>query len=79
MIFYVDDNVKTSKDSEAAEDSYDTYIGAKLNFPDDDGNTVYIRVKKKVQNNDGQYLGVVNRNPFLDKRKYEVNYLDVCI
>ena len=72
----VDDYVNNAEDAEAAADSYDTYIGAELNFPDADGNVVYGRVKKRVQNNDGQAVGIVNRNPLLDTSKYEVEYFD---
>ena len=49
-ILDVDDYVNNSEDAEAAADSYDTYIGAELNFPYSDGNEVYGRVKKQVQN-----------------------------
>ena len=72
----IDDYVNNSEDAEAAEDSYDTYIGAGLNFPDADGNAVYRRVKKRVRNYGGQSVGVVNCNPLLDMSKYEVEYLD---
>ena len=42
----VDNYVNNAKDAEAAADSYDTYISAQLNFPDDDDNAVYGRVNK---------------------------------
>ena len=70
----VDDYVKNAEDAEASSDSYDTYIGADLNLPDANGNAVYGRVKKRVRNNYGQSVGVVNRNPLLDTSKYEVDY-----
>ena len=45
---------------------HDIYIGADLNFPDADWNSVYGSIKKWVWNNDGQAVGVVIRNLFLD-------------
>ena len=42
----VDDYVNNAEDAEAAADSYDTYIGAELNFPDADGNAVYTDVSR---------------------------------
>ena len=65
----VDDYVKNAEDAEAAADSYETYIGAELNFPDSDGNALYVRVKKRFRKYDGQDVGVVNWNPFLDTSK----------
>ena len=72
----VDDNVNNAEDSEAAVDSFETYIGAELKLPDADRNSVYGRIKKKVRNNDVQAVVVVNWNPSLDTSKYEVEYLD---
>ena len=66
----VDDYVKNSKDAESSADSYDTYIGADLNFPDANRNTVYGRVDKRVRNDDVQDLGVVIQNPLPDTIKY---------
>ena len=68
----LDDYVNNSEDAEAAADSYDTYIGVNLNLPDLDVNSVYGRAKKRVQNNDGQSVGVVNWKPLLATSKYEV-------
>ena len=42
----VDDYVNNAENAEAAADSYDTYIGAELNFPDADGNAVYTDVSR---------------------------------
>ena len=42
----VDDYVNNAEDAEAAADSYDTYIGAELNFLDADGNAVYTDVSR---------------------------------
>ena len=72
----VNDHVNNDKDSEAAADSYYTYIGADLNFPDADGNAVYGRVKKLVRNDYGQAIGVINRIPLLDTSKYKVDYFE---
>ena len=72
----MDDYVKNVEDSEAAADSYDTYIGAELNFQDADRNAVYGCVKKQVWNDDGQAVGAVNQNPLINSIKYEVEYLD---
>ena len=47
-----------------------------MNLPDADRNAVYGCVKKIVQNDDGQAVGVVNWNPLLDTSKYKVEYLD---
>ena len=65
----VDNYVNNAEDSEAVVGSYETYIGAELNFPDSDGNAVYGHAKKRVRNNDDQSVGVVNRNPLLDMSK----------
>ena len=65
-ILYVDDYVNNSEHAKSAADSYDTDIGADLNFPYVDGNAVYGSVKKQVCNYDGQAVGVVNQNPLLD-------------
>ena len=75
----VDDYVNNDKDAESAADSYYTYIGEELNFPDAEENAVYGRAKKWVRNDDGQAMDALNRNPFLDTIKYEVEYLDGCI
>ena len=47
-----------------------------MKFPDAYGNAVYGRVKKRVRNDAGQAVDIVNKNLFLDKSKYEVDYLD---
>ena len=72
----VDDYVNNTQDSEAAEDSYETYISAEMNYPDVNINAVYEPVKKRFWNDDSQSLGVINRNPLLDTSKYEVDCLD---
>ena len=41
------DYVNNDKDAKAAAYPYDTYIGAEMNFPDADGDSLYRRVKKK--------------------------------
>ena len=71
----MDDYWNNYEDAEAAEDSYDTYIITDLNLPDADGNEVCGRVKKRFRNDDGQAVDVVNRNPLIDRIKYEVEYL----
>ena len=68
--------VNNYKDAEAALYSYDTYIGVDLRFPDDNRNALYELFKKRVWNDDGQAIGVVNQNLWLDMSKYKVEYLD---
>ena len=70
------DYVNNSKYAEAAADTYDTYIGPDLNFPDANGNALNGSVKIRFRNNYGQAVGVVNQNPLLDTSKYDVEYLD---
>ena len=68
--------VKNDKNSDGVADSYDTYIGSEKNFPYANGNAVYGSVNKRVWNDDGQDVGVVIWNLFIDTSKYEVDYLD---
>ena len=72
----VDDYLYNAEDVEAASYSYDTYISVELNFPDFYRNSVYRRVKKRVQNNYGQAVAIINHNPLLDMIKYKVDYLE---
>ena len=71
-----DEYVNNSLNAEAAADSYYTYIRADLYFPYADENAVYGCFNKLVQNDYGQAVDVVNRNPLIDRSKYEVEYLD---
>ena len=66
----VDDYANNSEDAEAASYLYDTYIGVELKSPDDNGNAIYGHVNKRVWDDDGQAVGVVNHNPLIDTSKY---------
>ena len=57
----MDEYVNNAYNSEAAADSYDTYIRADLYFPDANGNAVYGCVKKRVCNDYGQAVDVINQ------------------
>ena len=62
-------------DAASSYDSYETYMIAELNFPDSYGNPVWGVVRKRVRNNYGEPVSVVNQNPLIDTSKYEVQYL----
>ena len=72
----MDEYVNNAQNAEAAIDSYDNYIRADLHFPDANGNAVYGCVKKRVCNDYGRAVDIVNCNPLIDRSKYEVEYLD---
>ena len=72
----VDEYLNNATHGYSAADSYETYIGVELNFPDSDGNPVRVVVRKRINNNDGDPVGVVRRNPILNTSRYEVQYLD---
>ena len=72
----VDEYVNNATDAEAAADSYDTYIGAGLKFPDLGVNPVWGVVRKRIRNNFGNPVHVLNHNPLINTIKYEVQFLD---
>ena len=47
-----------------------------MNFLDSDGNPVRGIVRKRIRNNEGDTVSVVNRNTLIDTIKYEVQCLD---
>ena len=70
-----------SKDIPHQENVYNsdlpTYIGMELGLPRGEDNQLqFAKVKKQVLDEDGNPIGTPNKNPILDARKYEVEYLD---
>ena len=57
--FYLDTNDRNN------EDIFDSYIGAEILLPDQDGNKKMAKVIKKVKGNDGNTVGTRHNNPML--------------
>ena len=72
---------KVSDDSiPEADDQYgevDNYINMKLNLHRGGGDEIeYAEVKRRAIDRDGKPIGKSNKNPILDTRAYEVEYID---
>ena len=53
------------------------YIGMELGLPRGQDNELHFaKVKRQVVDEEGNPLGTPHKNPILDARKYEVEYLD---
>jgi hypothetical protein len=60
---------------EYTPDAYDNYLNAELLLPEGD-NKVRARVVKRAKGEDGNPIGLYNRNPLLDSREYTVEFPD---
>ena len=64
-------------DSEPTVDSYDPYLNMEVGMPrGDDDNLVHATVKRRVTDEEGNPIGKANKNPILDNRLYEVEFID---
>jgi hypothetical protein len=59
-----------------SEEAYGKYINARLMIPDASGISRKATVKKRVRDNDGNYVGHANNNPVLDSALYEIEFED---
>jgi len=80
---YQDDEEGTPKHAPDAEDlvtpeDYDNYVGAHVNLPVGDA-MLYGNVKKRARDAHGNPFGKSNKNPILDTRLYEVEFVDGTI
>ena len=75
-MLYVDEYLNIATNAETSSDSHDIYIGAELNFLGSFWNPIRSIVRKRIIKNDGKTISVVNHNPLLYTRKYELQYLD---
>lgn len=68
-------------DESAKETFFDYFVNMELGLPrgDIDGELEFATVKKRAVGEDGEPIGVHHKNPFLDTRKYEVEYRDGTI
>ena len=53
---------------------YDNYINMELALDQRVEKPEYVRVKKRLKENQGQPIGIESDNPILDTRMYEVEY-----
>jgi hypothetical protein len=76
---YQDPGVKDA-DDETREPSPaimdEDYLRMELALPRDGDGPVLARVKKRLKDNNGKPIGVANKNPILDTRVFEVEFLD---
>ena len=54
------------------KDIFDSYIGAEILLPNQDGNKKMIKVIKRVKGNYGNKMGTRHNNPMLDTSEYNV-------
>ena len=58
----------------------DNYVNMEVNLPrGKEGEIEYARVKKRALDRDGRPIGKCNKNPILDTRAYEIEYVDGTI
>ena len=58
------------------EDIFDSYLGAEILLPDQDGNKKMAKVIKQVKGNNGNPVGTRHNNPMLDTSEYTVEMSD---
>ena len=64
-------------DGEPTVDSYDPYLNMEVGIPrGEDDNLLHATVKRRVTDQDGNPIGKANKNPILDNRLYEVEFID---
>jgi hypothetical protein len=76
---YEADNVEPFEMPEAdtvSEEAYGKYISACLMIPDASGIRRKATVKKRVRDDDGNYVGRANNNPVLDTALFEIEFED---
>ena len=60
-----------------ADDSHDNYLGMEVCLPrGPDDSVLRVMVRKRSVDVEGKPIGKISNNPFLDTRKYEVEYGD---
>ena len=66
-----------SDDKKHTIDSFDPYLNMEIGLPrGDDDNLMHATVKRRVVDDDGVPIGKANKNPILDSRMYEVEFMD---
>ena len=71
------DNEVKEADKTFTPDVYDTYLNMELAIPQGDSLEPRLaRVTKRLKEANGLPIGLANKNPILDTRMYEVQYLD---
>jgi Reverse transcriptase (RNA-dependent DNA polymerase) len=76
---YEDDSTPAFEMPEADEfthEAYDKYISAQLMLPDSTGVLPKGTVKKRVRDDDGNYVGRAHANPIVDTSVYEIEFED---
>ena len=58
------------------KDIFDSYLGAEILLPDQDGNKKMAKLIKRVKGNDGNPVGTRHNNPMLDTSEYTVEMSD---
>jgi len=72
---YADKNIKEADDySPEVLDSM--FINMELALPRGDDGPTLARVRKRLKDNDGKPIGIAHKNPILDTRLFEVEFLD---
>ena len=73
----ITNNELKDPDETFTPDVYDTYLNMELAIPQGDSLEPRLaRVTKRLKDANGLQIGLVNENPILDTRMYEVEYLD---
>ena len=73
----ISDNEVKEADETCTPDVYDTYLNMELAIPQEDSLEPRLaRVTKRLKDANGLPIGLANKNPILDTRMYEVQYLD---
>jgi hypothetical protein len=64
-------------DEDKSLPQYDGYIDMELGLPHgSDGNLIHATVKRRALDVDGNPIGKAHKNPLLDTRAYEIEYID---
>ena len=73
----ISNNELKEADNAFTPDVYDTYLNMELAIPQGDSLEPRLaRVTKRLKDANGLPIGLANKNPILDTRMYEVEYLD---
>ena len=74
----ISNNELKEADETFTPDVYNTYLNMELAIPQGDSLEPRLtRVTKQLKDANGLPIGLANKNPILDSRMYEVQYLDV--
>ena len=73
---FSDNNIKEADATFTPEVFDNTYLNMELALPRDGGETTFTCVTKRLKDANGLPIGTSHKNPILDTRVYEVEYVD---